>query len=179
MWAGYMALINQQASANGNPVVGFVNLALYDIGLSANYNTDLHDITSGDNGFSATTGYDLNTGWGSPNGSGLITALAGAGVPSIELSASPSSVTVARGNSGAVTITTTVTGSFDSKIALSGKGTGTRSFSPRQIAAPGNGTSTMTIKVGDKAPLGNHTITITAKGGGTTQTTTVTLDVTR
>jgi hypothetical protein len=33
-----------------------------------NYDTDFHDITSGSNGFPAATGYDLATGWGSPNG---------------------------------------------------------------------------------------------------------------
>ena len=39
------------------------------IGLGSSYDTDFHDITSGSNGYSATTGYDLATGWGSPNGS--------------------------------------------------------------------------------------------------------------
>ena len=38
--------------------------------------TDFHDITVGSNGFPATKGYDLATGWGSPNGAGLINALA-------------------------------------------------------------------------------------------------------
>jgi subtilase family serine protease len=79
MWAGYMALVNQQALANGNPVLGFVNPAIYNIGVGANYNTDFHDITSGSNGMPTTTGYDDATGWGSPNGSGLINDLAGSG----------------------------------------------------------------------------------------------------
>jgi len=77
MWAGYMALVNQQAVANGNPVLGFVNPAIYALGVGANYHTDFHDITSGSNGFPAVKGYDLATGWGSPKGSALITALAG------------------------------------------------------------------------------------------------------
>jgi subtilase family serine protease len=79
MWAGYMALINQQAAANGNPSVGFINPAVYNIGVSSSYATDFHDITSGSNGLPAVAGYDLVTGWGSPNGSALITALAGSG----------------------------------------------------------------------------------------------------
>ena len=79
MWAGYLALVNQQAVANGNKTVGFINPTLYTIGEGSNYDTDFHDVTSGSNGYSATTGYDLATGWGSPNGSGLITALAGSG----------------------------------------------------------------------------------------------------
>ena len=80
MWAGYMALVNQQAIANGNPPLGFVNPAIYNIGLGSGYGTAFHDITSGNNGrYSAVKGYDLVTGWGSPNGAGLITALAGSG----------------------------------------------------------------------------------------------------
>ena len=77
MWAGYLALVNQQAVANGNPTLGFINPSLYNIGAGSSYDTDFHDITSGSNGYSATTGYDLATGWGSPNGAGLINSLAG------------------------------------------------------------------------------------------------------
>jgi kumamolisin len=78
MWAGYLALANQQALANGSPTtLGFINPILYAIGLGSNYDTDFHDITVGSNGYSATEGYDLATGWGSPNGSGLITGLLG------------------------------------------------------------------------------------------------------
>jgi Tectonin domain/Pro-kumamolisin, activation domain len=80
MWAGYMALVNQQAIANGHPTLGFINPTLYSIGLSSSYHSAFHDITSGSNGYPATIGYDLATGWGSPNGSGLINALAGSGV---------------------------------------------------------------------------------------------------
>src|ERR1700722_1772282 len=78
MWAGFMALINQQAVANGNSPLGFVNPAIYNIGVGSSYTSDFHDITSGSNGEPTTTGYDLATGWGSPN-SGLIAALAGSG----------------------------------------------------------------------------------------------------
>ena len=50
MWAGYMALVNQQAVANGNAPLGFINPAIYPIGLGSGYSTDFHDITSGSNG---------------------------------------------------------------------------------------------------------------------------------
>jgi subtilase family serine protease len=79
MWAGYMALVNEQAALYGKKTLGFINPSLYTLGLSSTYDADFHDITSGSNGFSATTGYDLTTGWGSPNGSSLIDALAGPG----------------------------------------------------------------------------------------------------
>jgi subtilase family serine protease len=78
MWAGYLALANQQLLANGGTMtLGFINPILYTIGLGSSYTTDFHDIAVGTNGYSATGGFDLATGWGSPNGSSLITALIG------------------------------------------------------------------------------------------------------
>ena len=74
LWAAFMALVNQQAAANGQPPIGFANPALYAIGKSANYSSCFHDITDGNNSspkspskYSAGAGYDLCTGWGSPN----------------------------------------------------------------------------------------------------------------
>ena len=76
MWAGYIALVNQQLVTNGYKTIGFINPYLYSFGLGSSYATDFHDITSGKSGsYSAVTGYDLVTGWGSPNGQGLINAL--------------------------------------------------------------------------------------------------------
>jgi len=76
-WAGYLALANQQAVANSLPTPGFINPTIYTIGLGSTYATCFHDITSGTNGtYTCQKGYDLVTGWGSPNGSGLINALA-------------------------------------------------------------------------------------------------------
>jgi len=76
MWAGYLALANQQAAAKKLPPPGFINPAIYPLGLGKTYHTDFHDITSGGNGYPPTKGYDLTTGWGSPNTDGLINALA-------------------------------------------------------------------------------------------------------
>lgn len=180
MWAGYLALVNQQSVANGNKPVGFINPSLYSIGAGSSYGSDFHDILSGSNGYSATTGYDLATGWGSPNGNGLINALAGSSSsPSFSLSASPSSVTVAQGGSGKSTITSTVTGGFNSSISFSATGqpTGvTVGFSPTSIT--GAGTSTMTLTVAASTVTGTYPITVRGTSGSTTQTTTVTLTVT-
>jgi kumamolisin len=78
MWAGYLALANERYLSNGaSTTLGFINPALYDIGLGPDYDTDFHDITSGGNTDGTTVGYDLSTGWGSPNGSALVNALAG------------------------------------------------------------------------------------------------------
>ena len=83
LWAGFIALVNQQAVASGGPTVGFINPAIYAIGKSPHYLSDFHDITTGNNTnsvsrtkFFAVPGYDLCTGWGTPVGQNLITALA-------------------------------------------------------------------------------------------------------
>lgn len=84
LWAGFTALVNQQAASQGKPTLGFANPAIYEIGLGPLYNTAFHDITVGDNTnaispnlYYATAGYDLCTGWGSPTGQKLIDALVG------------------------------------------------------------------------------------------------------
>ncbi|MGD0270855.1 MAG: S53 family peptidase, partial [Candidatus Sulfotelmatobacter sp.] len=77
LWAGLIAMVNEQAAANGEPTVGFIDPVLYAIGLGSDFTTDFHDITKGSNGgYSAVVGYDLVTGWGSPQGVNLINALA-------------------------------------------------------------------------------------------------------
>ena len=75
LWAAFTALVNQQAANSGKPPVGFLNPALYAIGKAASYSQCFHDITTGDNTstnnpdlFFAVSGYDLCTGWGTPNG---------------------------------------------------------------------------------------------------------------
>lgn len=71
LWAGLIARINQKL---GHPV-GFLNPLLY--GSLANRGL-FHDIVSGNNGsYSAGPGWDACTGWGSPIGSKLLTALGG------------------------------------------------------------------------------------------------------
>ncbi|MGA9793361.1 MAG: protease pro-enzyme activation domain-containing protein, partial [Terriglobales bacterium] len=92
MWAGYIALANEQAAASGKPSVGDINPAIYPLGLSGGYSAAFHDITTGNNGFPAEVGYDLDSGWGSPNGSGLINALVGSGGGGPAVSLSPTSL---------------------------------------------------------------------------------------
>jgi kumamolisin len=180
MWAGYLALINQQSVANGNKTLGFINPSLYTIGEGASYNTDFHDVASGSNGYSATSGYDLATGWGSPNGSGLINALAGSvATPGFSVSASPASVSVVEGNSGNSTITSTVSGGFNSPVALSTSTLPTgvsAGFSAGSIT--GTGTSTLTFTVASNAPTGTYPITVTGTSGSTTESTVISLSIT-
>jgi kumamolisin len=75
MWAGFIALVNQQRVANGKKTIGFINPYIYPENVTSTYGTDFHDITSGKSGsYTAVTGYDLVTGWGSPKAA-LITTL--------------------------------------------------------------------------------------------------------
>lgn len=83
LWAGFTALVNQQGTAAGQGPVGFMNPALYAIGLGSGYNLSFHDIVVGNNTnsvspnlFFAVPGYDLCTGWGTPTGANLINTLA-------------------------------------------------------------------------------------------------------
>jgi len=177
MWAGYMALVNQQSVTNGHGMVGFINPTIYGAG----YATYFHDVVSGTSGsYSAVAGYDLVTGWGSPNGAGLINALSSiTPSPNFTISAT-SPVMIAQSASGNSTITTTVSGGFNSSIALSATGQPsgvTVSFSPATISAPGSGTSTMTITVGPSVAPGNYTITVAGSGGGMQHTASVGLTV--
>ena len=177
MWAGYLALVNEQSVANGNKLLGFINPSLYTIGLGASYDSDFHDITSGSNGYSATTGYDLATGWGSPNGSGLLNALAGSSTPSFTLASSPSSVTITQGASGGTsTITVNDLGGFSGSVTLAASGL------PSGVTAafgtnPTTSTSTLTLTASSTATTGTATVTITGTSGSLTATTTVSLTV--
>jgi subtilase family serine protease len=184
-WAGFLALVNQQSVANGHGTVGFVNPAIYNIGVSSSYTSDFHDITSGTNkassgsgSFSATTGFDLVTGWGSPHGAALVTALAGGstGTADYSLSASPSSLSVTQGSSGTSTITVTAINGFASSVALTASGlpTGvTAAFSPASATT----TSTLTLTASSTATVGTATVTVTGTSGSLSHTTSVSLTV--
>lgn len=82
-WAGIFALANTARASNSKGPIGFANPGLYAIAQSAKYSLDFHDIKAGSNtlagttvGFQAVTGYDLATGWGTPNVANLVADLA-------------------------------------------------------------------------------------------------------
>ena len=61
---------------NGGKTLGFINPDVYRIGVSSNYDADFHDIIKGGSpSYAAVEGFDLVTGWDSPNGQALIDAL--------------------------------------------------------------------------------------------------------
>jgi subtilase family serine protease len=76
-WSGIVADINQVVGHQ----VGYLNNRLYKLGTHGKL--PFHDITIGDNGFNGVTGfsagpgYDLATGWGTPNFGNILAALLG------------------------------------------------------------------------------------------------------
>jgi subtilase family serine protease len=176
MWAGYLALANQQAAASGK-TIGYINPILYPAALTSSYGTYFHDVTSGSCGtYSAITGYDLCTGWGSPNTSGIINLLAGSATPSFTLSDSPGSLSVTQGSNGTSTITVTDVGGFTGSVTLAASGL------PSGVTAafgtnPTTGTSVLTLTASSTATTGTSTVTITGTSGSLTATTTLALTV--
>ncbi len=68
LWAGITALINQDLRAKNLPRVGSANAALYWIAQRNSTYHAFHDVTGGNNLlYPAKTGFDLATGWGTPD----------------------------------------------------------------------------------------------------------------
>jgi xanthomonalisin len=77
IWAGFVALANEDAARRNQPPVGFMNPLLYALGGRANYDSLFHDQVRGTSGlYSCIFSFDLVTGLGSPQPA-LIGALAG------------------------------------------------------------------------------------------------------
>jgi hypothetical protein len=93
--------------------------------------------------------------------------LAGA---SLKLSAAPSSLSIAQGESATATITSDILGPAQNNpvvLTASGVPSGTTvNFSPNPIPAPGSGTSTMSIAVGPDTAMGTYAIVVTGTSGG-------------
>jgi subtilase family serine protease len=185
-WAGFIALVNQQSVANGHGTVGFVNPALYNLGTGSTAGSMFHDITSGNNrptagtgtGFNAVAGYDLVTGWGSPQGANIINALAGGATttPDFSLSASPSSVTLTQGTNGTSTVTVNKLNGFTASVNLVATGLPsgvTASFNPASTTS----TSVLTLTASATAATGNATVTVTGTSGSLSHSASIGLTV--
>jgi hypothetical protein len=200
-WAGFVALINQQAAANAtaagdNPTLGFLNPTIYGTAV----NTYFHDITSGSDynssspsgctasEFSAGTGYDLVTGWGSPNGPTLINPLAPTSAnPNFSLSATPGILNLTPGMGGSSSIAVTALNGFSAttNLAVTIPGTATPSNAPPGLTAnltassisPGGLPVSLEVSTTSATPGGTYVIAITGTSGGLTQTAYVTLQL--
>ncbi|MGA3008611.1 MAG: S53 family peptidase, partial [Opitutaceae bacterium] len=188
IWAGFIALANQQAAKNGLGSVGFLNPSVYAIGKGSNYAKDFHDITVGSNvdvqddfnltNYNAGTGYDLVTGWGSPTGQNLINALAGTAGSAVDFTlwSAQESMTVALGSTNTDAITVNPLFGFAGSVSLSVSGLPsgvTASFSPSSTT----GTSTLTLSAATSAKTGTFALTVTGKSGGLAHTVAINLIV--
>jgi uncharacterized repeat protein (TIGR03803 family) len=192
LWAGFAALANQQAAANGRPAIGFINPAIYAIGQGSGYALAFHDITTGNNtnassptNFFAVPGYDLCTGWGSPAGSNLINALVS---PPDALSIAPATNLVVSGPAGGpfspaaqyLVLTNIGTNSLD--WAVAGNSSWLNASPGAGALAPGGPAATVTLSLNsaaDNLPAGSHAATVwfTNLNDGFVQSRALTLDV--
>ncbi len=176
-WAGFLALANEQA--NGKPV-GFLNNSLYAPSKSGAYPLDLHDITEGNdfndgspNLFSATKGYDLVTGWGSPNGANTLNKLA----PPPAAGSSQANFTFNAASKvlrfTAATASTTLTlnpiggfaGTANLTVSIAGSPAGfTTTLGSSKLDA--GATTTLDIHTNASVPGGTYLLAVTAISGG-------------
>lgn len=186
-WAGFAALVNQQAAQFGDGAIGFLNPALYGIGASSAYASTFHDITAGqnDNGgaypppqqiFQAVEGYDLVTGWGTPDGQAFIDALAPKTSNGFQLFSSNAQLSIGPGNSGSATITISPNAGFSGTVNLGIKGL------PDGVTAtwsedPATTSSQLTLQVANSALHGDYLLTVTGTAGPASASTNIALVV--
>jgi hypothetical protein len=152
-------------------------------GVTASFNpvsttsTSTLTLTAGTSAATGTFMVTINSVSGNLNKSTTI-SLTVTPAPNFSLSASPTSLSIARRSSGTTAITITPANGFSSGVTLSASGMRngtTASFSPNPTA----GSSTLTLSASRKATTGTVTITITGKSGNLTQQATVSLTVNR
>ena len=185
LWAGFMALVNQQAVSQGGSAVGFVNPAIYTIGKGARstYTNCFHDTASGNtyNGhnayrYAAYAGYDLCTGWGTPTGSNTINALAGSGTNNFTFYPSQGTFSLVPGGMARASIT------LARMNGLTGSATFSISGLTNQITAaisPASTTNTTALIITTSTNTLPGTYTATLKGtlGSLTHSVTLTFNI--
>jgi len=171
-WAGYMALVNEQAAEQFQPALGFLNPLLYTIGQGPEYTTSFHDIVSGNNditgwtpSYNAVPGYDLTTGWGSPAGTTLINAMTPAQQNGFRLVLSAVTLTIPPGSTATTTITVQSLGDFSSPVTLSAPGLPsgiTAAFSADTTST----SSVLTLTTDPQMPRGSFLLNIIGTASG-------------
>ena len=179
LWGGYVSLLDQK---NGKSL-GALNPTIYSIAGSSKYSSTFHDVTSGNNDtYSAKTGYDLCTGWGSMQGDALGAAILG-GNPQptndFSISVSPAAGSVAQGKSVSATVSTAVVSGTAGSVTLTASGMpsgATATFAPTSVTA-GN-SATLTIATATSTPAGTYPVTVTGTTPDATHSATYNLTVT-
>lgn len=211
-WAAFVSLINQQASANAtsagaNAPLGFLNPTIYSDGQGASYGSIFHDITTGNNengtscavgtlgclsngqqGFDAVTGFDLVTGWGSPNGPSVFdTLFPSTSNANFSMSMSPATLSLTAGGGGTSSVSLKALNGFDAatNLAVVIPGSGSPSYAPAGLSAnlsapsisAGGGSVVLTVSTTSSTPGGTYVIAIVGTSGSLTQTAFVTVEL--
>jgi subtilase family serine protease len=150
------------------------NNNFYQIAKSASCSSYFRDITSGSNGYTATTGYDYVTGLGSP----LTTNYAPVATPDFSISASPSALTIQARYSGSSTITVTSLNGFSGTVSLAASGLSSAlSPSSLTVASGGSASATLSITVPSTTKTGTYAIIVTGTNGSLSHSAAVTVNV--
>ncbi|MDB6064190.1 MAG: Sedolisin [Pedosphaera sp.] len=185
LWAGFMALVNQQAAFQGKPAVGFANPAIYAIGKGprSTYTNCFHDVTTGNTfnsqnptRYAAIPGYDLCTGWGSPVGLSTINALAGTGTNDFTFFISNDALSMVRGSVAITTVTVTRMNGLGGNINLSMSGLPAGVSAVFSTPSTTN-TSLLTLTVSNSAPVGAFAVTVTGISGSLTHSIPINLTI--
>ncbi len=180
-WAGFLSLVNEQA--DGRPVP-FLNSLVYPLGQTAGYAAALHDITAGNNFnaaspnlFQAVPGYDLTSGWGSPNGQGFLDAAAPPAfnqtAPNFSLAAAPAALNLTPGATGTATLTLASANGFSGAVSLNATLIGAPAGVTATLGSPtlnGAGQTTITVATTGATPGGNYLLAVTGTADGLTHT---------
>jgi hypothetical protein len=159
-WAATIALADGASIAGGGTSLSTSSVlnTLYSTYNSANYGTDFHDVTTGNNGFAAGVGYDLATGIGSPKANALVPVLATGGAATPPPAVTPGGgTTVPVHISGMATtpiVTSIPTGSTIATPTLEGAmpSVATTSVTTTNVTAPlANVGSTQTVSPGSNS----------------------------
>jgi hypothetical protein len=177
-WAGLFALTDQIRGNYGLSSLSGDTQTLPELytllGNSTTYANDLHDVTAGDNGtWSAGTGYDLDTGLGTPIASNLMPDLAGAFVTGVTSTAANGSYS--QGATLPITVAfdvpVTVTGT--PQLALNSGGTanyaggsGTRTLTFNYVVGGGDHSTHLDFSGTTALGLNGGTISVTGSSPG-------------
>jgi hypothetical protein len=188
-FSAILALINQYLGNTPPTGLAPINPTLYF--LAAQYPSAFHDVTTGNNkvpcttgttdcpsgtteiGFSAGTGYDQVTGWGSVDGFVLAQAWAASQVSFTTSATALSPASVSAGNSATSTVTitpgNTYSGTLTYTLSCPSAPTGvTCSFNPTTVNSSG-WSSALTVSTSPTMATGNISVTVAGTAGGVSE----------
>lgn len=174
-WAGFLAMANEQSS--GFPI-GFLNPLVYSIGQEKTYTTDFHDIVTGNNFnsdspnfFQAEPGYDLTSGWGSPNGQSMLDQLAPAALasaPNFALTASSTTLNLQPSQGSSTVISVLAMKGFAGAVGLQATVVGAPAGVTATLSSPtvqAGGQASLDVQTAAGTPGGSYLVAVSGSAG--------------